>query len=254
MMDVSLHHTPFGLLDLTCSSTGVIQPPIERINAEMRGLSLLDSVLGMAKSWDRELCALSGTTTLVAGLDGFELRIDVVETIRRYLLFNDEHLAVTFHRGVNRTVGSVESVCVLHNHQHPGCAVADALVSLVLLGEANWPDTATPSTLREFAVAAQIERHARRLKLGLIELTLEDIKEINDIRKAIELGVPQAAMDMLCSFCRRCYTCKGMEIEVIVRYTRSLFDEIPASEVEAYALSPSVPSDLLFLPDFAQTS
>ena len=121
----------------------------------------------------------------------------------------------------------------------------------MLLGEANWPNAATPSTLREFAMAAQIEQRARRLKLGLIELTLEDMEEINDIRKAVELGLPQAAVDMLCSFCRRCYTCKGMEVEAIKRYTRPLFDEIPARDVEAYARSPSEPSDLLFLPDFA---
>ena len=105
--------------------------------------------------------------------------------------------------------------------------MADALVSLVLLGEANWPENATPHTLREFAMAAQIEQRARRLKLGLIELTLEDLEEINDIRKALDLGIPQAAVDMLCSFCRRCYTCKGMEIEAVKRYTAPLFDEIP---------------------------
>ena len=77
------------------------------------------------------------------------------------------------------------------------------------------------------------------------------MEEIDDIRKAVELGLPQAAVDMLCSFCRRCYTCKGMEIEAIKRYTRPLFDEIPARDVGAYARSPSEPSDLLFLPDFA---
>ena len=251
MTGVTLHHTPFGLLDLSSSKSWATQPTPEQISAELRGLGLLDSVVESATTWGRELCALTGNTTLVAALDGFELRIDVVETIRKNLVFNDQHLAVTFHRGVNRTVGSIEPVCVLHNHQYPGCAVADALVSLVLLGEANWPDKATPSTLREFAMAAQIEQRARRLKLGLIELTLEDMEEIDDIRKAVELGLPQAAVDMLCSFCRRCYTCKGMEIEAIKRYTRPLFDEIPARDVGAYARSPSEPSDLLFLPDFA---
>ena len=148
-----------------------MQPTGDQIGAELQAW-LARQRCESAKTWGRELCTLTGNTTLVAALDGFELRINVVETIRKYLLFNDQHLAVTFHRGVNRTVGEHEPVCVLHNHQHPGCAVADALVSLVLLGEANWPDKATPSTLREFAMAAQIEQRARRLKLGLIELTL----------------------------------------------------------------------------------
>ena len=248
---VTLYHTGFGLLDLTPQSTKAMQPPPERVEAELRGLSLLDSVVTTAKSWGRELCALTGNTTLVAALDGFELKIHVMETLQKFLLFDDPHLVVSFHRGQNRSVGSIEQVCVLYNRQHPSCAVADALVSLVLLGEANWPENATPSTLREFAMAAQIEQRARRLKLGLIELTLEDLEEINDIRKAIDLGIPQAAVDMLCSFCRRCYTCKGMEIDAVKRYTAPLFDELPPKAVEAYALQPSTPSDLLFLPDFA---
>ncbi len=251
MNGVSLHHTEFGLLNLTPQSKRAMHPTDERIRAELRGLGLLDSVVSMAKTWSRELCALTGNTTLVAILDGFELRIHVMETIQKFLLFDDPHLAVSFRRGRNRTVGTIEQICVLHNHQHPGCAVADALVSLVLLGEANWPEDATPSTLREFALAAQIQQRARRLKLGLIVLSLEDLEEINDIRKAIDLGIPQAAVDMLCSFCRRCYTCKGMEIEAVKRYTAPLFNEIPRKAVEAYALQPSTPSDLLFLPDFA---
>ena len=251
MSCVSLYHTEFGLLDLTCSSKDAPRPTPERINAELRGLGLLESVVAMAKTWGRELCTLTGNTTLITAVDGFELKIHVMETIRKFLLFDDPHLAVSFHRGRNRTVGKVEHVCILYNRQHPGCAVADALVSLVLLGEANWPENATPHTLRDFARAVHIETRARRLKLGLIELTLEDLEEINDIRKAIELGIPQAAVDMLCCFCRRCYTCKGMEIDVVKRYTAPLFNEIPQEAIEAYALSPSIPSDVLFLPDFA---
>ncbi len=251
MTGVSLHHTEFGLLDLTHQSKFARKPTPEQINAELRGLDLLDSVVSSSKSWGRELCALTGNTTLVAVLDGFELKIHVMQTLQKFLLFDDPHLVVSFHRGRNRSVGTVEQVCILYDNQHPGCAMADALVSLVLLGEANWPENATPHTLREFAMAAQIEQRARRLKLGLIELTLEDLEEINDIRKALDLGIPQAAVDMLCSFCRRCYTCKGMEIEAVKRYTAPLFDEIPRRAVEAYALSPSTPSDLLFLPDFA---
>ena len=186
MTSVTLYHTEFGLLDLTLQSKRSMPATPERINAELRGLGLLDSVVASAKSWGRELCALTGNTTLVAALDGFELKIHVMETLQKFLLFDDPHLVVSFHRGRNRSVGSVEQVCILYNRQHPGCAMADALVSLVLLGEANWPENATPHTLREFAMAAQIEQRARRLKLGLIELTLEDLEEINDIRKALD--------------------------------------------------------------------
>ena len=248
---MSLHHTPFGLLNLYQEDEELIRPNDQQLNAELRGLGLLDDVVRMATSWGRELCLKSGNTQLVAALDGFELRIDVMKTVEGFLTMKDPHLEVHIFRGRNRTVGTVERVCVLYNQNHPGCAIADALVSLVLLGEANWPEEATPHTLRDFAEAAQIEQMARRLKLGKIQLTLEDLEEIADIRKALELGMPQAAVDMLCAFCRRCYACKGMEIDAVKRYTAPLFDEIPRNAVVAYGLSPSHPSDLLFLPDFA---
>lgn len=243
-----VYTTPFGLLSLPKSD----QPtPGPRIRAELRGLKLLDDVATMATTWSRQLSMETGNTVLVSGMEGFELKIDVLKTVEAFLCNNDTHIQVELYRGRNRTVGSVERICILHDHTHPGCAIADAMVSLVLLGESNWPEGPTPYTLREFSEAAQIDRLQRRLKLGLIELTLEDLEEIADVRKALELGIPIAAIDMLCCFARRCYTCKGLEIDAVKRYTTPLFEEIPEEAIRAYARHPSTPSDVLFLPDFA---
>ena len=240
--------TPFGLLTLE-PNDGVLTSG--RLRAELRGLELLNGIVSTAKSWSRKCSTDSWNTLLVTGMDGFELRIDVLKTVESYLLRNDPHIVVELYRGRNRSVGTVERVCILYNQSHPGCAIADAVVSLVLLGESNWPEGSTPNTLREFSEAAQLDRMARRLKLGLIDLTLEDREEIADVRKALELGMPIAAVDMLCCFARRCYTCKGLEIEDIKRYTNPLFAEIPKKAIEAYAMRPSTPTDVLFLPDFA---
>ena len=67
------------------------------------------------------------------------------------------------------------------------------------------------------------------------------------------LGIAHAAIDMLCAFARRCYTCKGMEIEDVRLNTHALFDAIDREDILAYAANPSTPSDLLFLPTYAQT-
>ena len=133
MNSVSLHHTPFGLLNISAPEDGGYQATADRISAELRGLDLLEEVVSGTKTWSREVCALTGNTNLVAGLDGFELRIDVVKTILGFLIRRDPHLEVHIHRGRNRSVGTVERVCILYNMNHPGCAIADALVSLVLL-------------------------------------------------------------------------------------------------------------------------
>lgn len=237
--------TPFGLLGAHEPLDGINE---ERIHAELRGLELLETIMQNVQAWTSFDC-FAGNRFLVSSIEGFEIHIDVVKTISSFLTNNDPHLEVHLYRGRNRTVGSVERLCIALTGSHPGCAMADAIVSLVLLGESNWPEGATPHTLREFAEAARRERLGKRLKLGLIELSLEDIEEISDIREAIQLGIPHAAIDMLCSFARRCYTCKGMEIEVVKRYIQPLFEGITPEDIEAYAFNPSTPADLLFLPD-----
>ena len=243
--------TPFGLLGTHEPLDRISE---DRINAELRGLGLLESIMQNVETWTKMKCDLTGNTHLTTGMDGYEIRINVMKTISTFLTNNDPHLEVHLYRGRNRTVGSVERLCIVLHGRHPGCAMADAIISLVLLGESNWPEKATPDTLWEFAEAAQRERLGQRLKLGLIELSHEDMEEITDIRKAIQLGIPHAAIDMLCSFARRCYTCKGMEIEGVKRYIQPLFEGITPEDIEAYAFNPSTSADLLFLPDLEATA
>ena len=242
--------TPFGLLGMNETLVGISE---DRIEAELRGLRLLESIMHSTHAWTSFEC-LAGNKHLVSKIEGFEIRVDVIKTISVFLRNHDPHLVVHLYRGRNRTVGSVERLCIALTGSHPGCAMADAIVSIVLLGESNWPKQATPHTLGEFAEAARRERLGKRLKLGLIELSLEDIEEISDIREAIKLGIPHAAIDMLCSFARRCYACKGMEIEAVKRYIQPLFEGITHRDIEAYAFNPSTEADLLFLPDLKATA
>ena len=237
--------TPFGMLNLD-GKLNHVNP--QRLHAEQRGLNLLKGIVDRAATWKQRRSRSSGNVILVSEAGGYELRLNVVGTVERYLLHNDPHLRLSLVRGKNRTVGYCEEICILFNQQHPGCAIADGLVSLVLLGEAEWPAQATPEPLRRFTDWAERERIARRWKLGIIELTAEDIDEINDVREAMELGVPHAALDMLCAFARRCYTCKGLDIGDVSLHLKALFEEFDPEDIKAYAASPSTPSDRLFLP------
>lgn len=247
---VAVYPTPFGVLN----ETGGLHAPEEKINAELRGLELLASIVIEATEWDEIDCSESGNILLTTTTEGYELRIDVIRTVESFLMRGDQHLEVYILDGRNRSVGTVEKVCILHDMNHPGCAIADALVSLVLLGESRWPEQATPHTLREFSWAAKRLAIARRFKLGIIDLTPEDLNEIRDIREALEWGIAHAAVDMLCGFARRCYTCKGMEIEDVRLHTKALFDEIERKDILNYAANPSTQSDLLFLPDYARAN
>lgn len=247
---VAVYPTPFGVLN----ETGELHAPEDKIEAELRGLALLASIMSEASEWKEITCPDSRNTLLVTTTDGYELRIDVIRTVESFLVRGDEHLEVFILGGRNRSVGTVQRVCVHYDLSHPGCAIADALVSLVLLGESQWPEQATPHTLREFSWAAKRLAISRQFKLGIIELTPEDISEIRDIREALEWGIAHAAIDMLCGFARRCYTCKGMEIEDVRLHTQVLFNEIDRKDILNYAAKPSTPSDLLFLPAFARAN
>ena len=245
---MAVYVSQFGVIN----ETGGVRANEESIRAELRGLTLLDAVVKDTDAWRKMPCPDTGNVLLATETDGYELRIDVIGTVEQFLTHGDEHLKVSILRGRNRSVGSVDSVCILFDLRHPGCAIADALVSLVLLAEANWPEEATPHTLRTFSHAAQRRAVSQRFKLGIIDLTPEDLEEIRDIREALEWGIAHAAIDMLCGFARRCYACKGMEIEDVRLYTRGLFAEIDEHEILSYAANPSTPSDLLFLPEFAR--
>ena len=247
MTYVAVYPTSFGVLNETSKLNNV---PQDKILAEVRGVELLDSILVLAEAWERVTEGPCGHVVLVSKTEGYELKIDVIQTIERFLLTQDPHLFVQLITGRNRNVGYIESVCILFNANHPGCAIADAIVSLVLLGESGWPKGATPPTLHTFTMAAEARQMTARFKLGLIELTQEDLEEINDIREALHLGVPRAAIDMLCGFARRCYACKGMEVDDVRLHIQGLLDEISERDLRAYAENPTTPSDLLFLPSF----
>ena len=97
--------TPFGLLTLE-PNDGVLTSG--RLRAELRGLELLNGIVSTAKTWSRKCSTDSWNTLLVTGMDGFELRIDVLKTVQSYLLRNDPHIVVELYRGRNRSVGTVE--------------------------------------------------------------------------------------------------------------------------------------------------
>ena len=128
---MAVYPSPFGVLNEEGRFDDTTNDEIE---AELRGLSLLDSILMTTEAWEKTACSITGHTLLVTKTDGYELRIDVVRTVESFLITGDHHLQVHILKGRNRSVGAVERVCIHHDMSYPNCAIADALISLVLLG------------------------------------------------------------------------------------------------------------------------
>jgi hypothetical protein len=101
----------------------------QRLLAEQKGLKLLHSILEESKIWASAPSNAGKEFEIFSLDDGDEVSIFPLETIQKYHFHNDPHMEVTLNQ---------EPVCIL---MQPGqeCAVVDAVISFVLLGEAGWP-------------------------------------------------------------------------------------------------------------------
>ncbi|RJU88963.1 MAG: hypothetical protein DWC07_06940 [Candidatus Poseidoniales archaeon] len=240
------HKTRFGTLTLPSEGNEPVEQ--HRIDAELRGLCLLGSIIDKTDVWEERVLEGSDRRLLVIVIDGDEVRIDVIETVHRFLVTDDSHLAVTLYRGRNRTVAYEDEVCILNTPLYPDCAIADALVSLVLLGAAGWPESGTLNVLWRLTKNGGPGWRGRGSKMGGINLTAEDIDEIRDIQEAIDIGMPMAAVDMLQIFAQRLHSSKGVEMEDIKHHLKGLTDTIADCHFQKYAQHQTLNSDLLFLP------
>ena len=100
---MAVYPTSFGVLN----ETDVIIAPDEMIEAELRGLELLQSIVKDASQWKEMDCPVSGNTLLSTSTDGYELRIDVIRTVESFLVDGDAHLEVFILTGTqpNRWIG-----------------------------------------------------------------------------------------------------------------------------------------------------
>ena len=60
---MSLVLTPFGVLGL---SEPLVSASEDRINAEMRGLGLLETIMQEVETWTTMICNITGNTHLVS--------------------------------------------------------------------------------------------------------------------------------------------------------------------------------------------
>ena len=127
--------TSFGDLTLPVKSDD------QRILAEVKGLTLLQTIVEQSKIWASIYSHERGEFEIFSLDDGEELSIYPLETIRKFHIHDNPHLEVTLDD---------EPVCILME-QGQQCAAVDAVISLVLLGEAGWPLQQTPFQLRHKA-------------------------------------------------------------------------------------------------------
>ena len=247
-----VYTTPFGLLNEN-GKLDNIEPA--RIQAEVRGLELLQNILDVSETWQPIKGQQEGRTSLAYFTETRELRIHVMETVEQFLLVGDTHLWVIVVDGKKpRFFQRNQPVCILFDESQHSVAISDAIISLVLLAESNWPTRVTPDTLKNFAIHARRYQAKRRLNMGKIITNTDDVAFMEQIHAKIKSGTPNEVIGMICAFARKCYTCKGMEFDEIQEHLKALFALVTTEEMKHYSQHPLDASDVLFLPKMLESA
>ncbi len=208
----------------------------QRLLAEQKGLKLLHSILEESKIWASAPSNAGKEFEIFSLDDGDEVSIFPLETIQKYHFHNDPHMEVTLNQ---------EPVCIL---MQPGqeCAVVDAVISFVLLGEAGWPLRQTPHQLRQ--KATQLAEF--RIRTGNL-FSADDVNEILRIKDLLEAERYHDALALIGAFSRRCYTCKGWDVAEITVAIEPLLEEIYHVDrrmIHDYLRAPIETTDRIFVP------
>jgi len=224
------------------TALGLVKFPMhtsqDKVNAEIRALKLLANIVEKSGEWQVRLNSRK-QVVLHTYDDNPGLMIDPCATVERYYKEGNEHLVNYMFMGSDTI-----SPCVIIDQHAPSCAVADTVVSLVLLAEAGWPAKQTPTTL---AMMRQNLRDSIRGVPDRSILTEYDIERLDAIELSIDDDDWLTTLTILGEHSRLCYTCKGWTEEEVQNHIEPILVRIPICEIRNYLASPNVASDALFI-------
>ena len=226
--------TPFGILTVPSKT------PKKSLYAEVRGLSLLSEILLNSQVWETRI--VNHRMLIVSTDFQPQIVLDPLLTVHSYLTYSDQHLVISIDN---------EERCVLSNGEMQ-CAVADSLVSIILLGEACWPDEQTPTTLAEKAEAAIAYRELKKRDLAIedygIPLSLEGIAAFHRFEDEIIRLKASERLAAIGAYARELYVCHVLEVEGIQQHVTLLMKGISTNEILLYLEQPKEKADRIFIP------
>ena len=151
------------------------------------------------------------------------ITIDPLLTVANHLQHGDGHFVMKMGK---------DWACVLAKKNAMKCAIADGLISVVLLGIAGWPVDETPQTLQTKAKAVRLHHRLEQDKETSVVLmasrTYDSIEEIG-------------------AYARRLYVCLGHDRVNVQHHVQCMMEGITPEEIAAYVQNPAEPCDALFL-------
>lgn len=229
--------TPFGPLVIHEEERTV---EASTLVAEMKGLQLLHDIACLSDAW---VIKPGRTRDLIESVDyGPCITIDPLLTVANHLQHGDGHFVMKMGK---------DWACVLAKKNAMKCAIADGLISVVLLGIAGWPVDETPHTLQTKAKAVRLHHRLEQDKETVgeysIPMSYEEILEFWELNHRLRTQEPMTRLREIGAYARRLYVCLGHDQVNVQHHVQCMMEGITPEEIAAYVQNPAEPCDALFL-------
>ena len=142
--------------------------PSERINAELKGITLFKEIIDTSKLWKLNY-AIAKRPIAHCRVGDLIIALDPFQTIENCYFERNFHLVLSING---------RRICVVESH-NSDVAYIDSLISMLLLGNARWPTELTPVTMKEIVIepiSTTIELHKDILNTKVMDEGSYDIR------------------------------------------------------------------------------
>jgi len=214
--------------------------PQEKVDAEIKGINLFKEIINSSTLWKIN-DAESKRPIAHCRVGELLIRLDPFQTIRNSYFNSNFHFVLKING---------RNVCVLESHNSE-TAIIDPLISLLLLGEAGWPEEATPKTMEEVSIEQQIVNRnlgimSKRESIKL-SFTVENKKDLLYAVGQIENGDSWEGLAAIMKVARSKYVCAMWTMNYVVNEIKPFIDSCNEQQISQYIESPFESTDRIFL-------
>tara|TARA_B110000902_G_scaffold244318_1_gene297416 strand:- start:1833 stop:2555 length:723 start_codon:yes stop_codon:yes gene_type:complete len=214
--------------------------PQEKVDAEIKGINLFKEIINSSTLWKIN-DAEAKRPIAHCQVGELLIRLDPFQTIRNSYFMMNFHFVLEING---------RNVCVLESHNSE-TAIIDPLISLLLLGEAGWPEESTPVTMEEVSIEQQIVNRdlgimSKRESIKL-SFTVENKKDLLYGVGQIENGKSWEGLAAIMKVARTKYVCAMWTMNYVLNEIKPFVDSCNEQQIAQYIESPFESTDRIFL-------
>ena len=214
--------------------------PQERINAELKGITLFKEIIDTSKLWKLNN-AIAKRPRAYCRVGDYKIVLDPFQTLENCYFERNFHLVLSIND---------RKVCVLESH-NSDVAYIDSLISLLLLGDARWPTELTPATMQEIVVEQRIIdselNYISHAEKTLATFSTKNESDLFDAVCNIMDGKSQDGLASILAIARLKYVCAGWSMSYVANQIKPFVSTCNPEQINQYFENPYEPADRIFL-------